>query len=331
MKLIDLGEFGLIARLREAIEESRNPELESWQRLLIGTGDDCAAWRGDPRVQIATTDTLVQGVHFLEGTFTWEELGHKSMAANLSDIAAMGGAALYALVSFSLRADTDVADVLSLFRGMIEEGTRYGVAIEGGNLTTAPILVITIALLGNAGNGMLLRSAARPGDSVAVTGYLGASGAAVAVFKQELDVDHTTKELLRQSHFRPTPRIAEGQEMVRLGVKAAVDISDGLISDLTRICEASQVGARIDAALVPINPALHESVGAKSLEYALAGGEDFELLFTAPAVVVQRVRAALGIPVTVIGEIVAEHPGKVIVRGSTGGIPGTTGWDHFQK
>lgn len=334
MKLFETGEFGLINLLRQAIKRSRDPARPSWQRLLLGAGDDCAAWRGDTSVQLATTDTMVQGVHFLKGTFKWPDLGYKSMASNLSDIAAMGGSPLYALVSLSLPPDMAVEDVLSLFHGMLEEGAKYGVALIGGNITSAPVLVITLTLFGNLpGESMLLRSTASPGDQVAVTGYLGASAAGVAILRRKLRVDRTTKAFLRQAHFRPEPRIAEGQALVRLGVKTAIDISDGLVSDLTRICEASNVGARIYAERVPVHPLLRKAIGKDSLDYALAGGEDFELLFTAPTEIVQQVRSTLTLPVSVIGDIILNHPGSVAVSGGRGKERGPkgTGWDHLKK
>ena len=334
MKLSESGEFGLIELIKQALESSRNADQASWQRLILGAGDDCAAWRGDPSIQLATTDTMGQGVHFLKGSFRWEDLGHKAMAANLSDIAAMGGVPLYALVSLSLPSHTTVENVLSLYQGMIDEGARYGVAIIGGNISQAPLLVITINLLGNLpGQRMLLRSTAQPGEEVAVTGYLGSAAAAVAMFRRKIKVNRATRAFLKQSHFHPEPRIEAGQALLRVGVKTAIDISDGLISDLTRICEASKVGAHIYSERVPVHPDLRQALGRDSTAFALAGGEDFELLFTAAPEIVQEVRSLLGIPVTVVGEIISDHPGQVSVSGRKGKEldPKVKGWDHFQK
>ncbi|MEW6034802.1 MAG: thiamine-phosphate kinase [Chloroflexota bacterium] len=334
MKVSETGEFGLIDLLGKAVSRSSNPDHLSQKRLVVGIGDDAAAWKGDVSLQLATTDTMVEGVHFIPGTFQWEELGWKAMAANLSDIAAMGGSPLYALVSLSLPDSSEVEAVLSLFRGMLDMGSKYGVAVVGGNISSAPVMVITITLLGRLkGQAMLLRSTARPGDRVAVTGHLGASAAAVAMFRETLHPDPETSALLRQAHFHPEPRVAEGQALLKLGVRTAIDISDGLVSDLTHVCEASSVGARVLASDVPVHPAVRAACGPDSLRFALGGGEDFELLFTASNEIVERARATLPVPVTVVGDIVSEHAGKVAVYGKDGKklTPKTTGWDHFRK
>lgn len=332
MQLKQTGEFGLISLIRDAIEKSRDMSVPAWQNLMLGVGDDCAAWKVDTSIQLATTDTMVQGIHFLKGTFKWEDLGHKSMASNLSDIAAMGGIPAYALVSLSLPPDMKTEEVLSLLHGMIDEGSRYDLAIVGGNVTKCPVLAISVTVLGKlSGEAMLSRSNAQPGDQVAVTGYLGASGAFVAAMKRKIKTDRATKAVLKQYHFRPTPRIREGQALLRLGVRTAIDVSDGLVSDLTRICEASNVGARIFADRVPVNPALRKALGKTSIDYALSGGEDFELLFTAPDEVMRSIRADFEIPVSVIGEITRDHPRQVAVSGQKGDKlnPKERGWDHF--
>ncbi|MDO8473358.1 MAG: thiamine-phosphate kinase [Dehalococcoidia bacterium] len=334
MELTQTGEFGLISLIREAIERSRDASSMSWQNLIVSAGDDCAVWKGDKSIQLATTDTMVQGVHFLKGTFKWEDLGHKSMASNLSDVAAMGGIPVYALVSFSLPPDMKTEDVLSLVQGIIDEGAKFGVAIAGGNITRCPVLAISVTLLGKlSGEAMLLRSTAQPGDQVAVTGHLGASAAYVAAFKRKIRTDRATKAVLKHHHFRPQPRIKEGQALLDLGVRTAIDISDGLVSDLTRICEASNVGARIYADRVPVNPALRQALGKAAIDYALTGGEDFELLFTATDEIIRRVRTAIDIPISVIGDITPDHPGQVAVSGQKGERlnPRERGWDHFLK
>lgn len=334
MQLKQAGEFGLISLMRDAIEKSRDISVPAWQNLVLGVGDDCAAWKGDTSVQLATTDTMVQGIHFLKGTFKWEDLGHKSMASNLSDIAAMGGIPAYALVSFSLPPEMKTEDVLSVLHGMIDESSRFDVAIVGGNVTKCPVMTISVSVLGKiSGETMLLRSNAHVGDKVAVTGYLGASGAFVAALKRKIKVDRATKAALKQYHFRPQPRVKEGQALLKQGVTTAIDISDGLVSDLTRICEASNVGARIYADRVPVNPTLRKALGRTAIDYALYGGEDFELLFTAPEEVIRRIRADFDVPVNVIGDVTRDHPGQVAVSGQKGDQlnPKERGWDHFLK
>jgi len=167
MKVSELGEFGLIDLLAEMISGSQNKNAASYQKLIIGIGDDAAAWKDDAATQLVTTDSLFQDVHFRLSTTSWYELGWKALAVNLSDIAAMGGVPMYAVVSLALPPDTEVDDVRALYQGMIELAQRFGVAIVGGDTCRAPLVSITVTVLGSAKDKdgrMLTRSAARPGD-----------------------------------------------------------------------------------------------------------------------------------------------------------------------
>ena len=335
MKVRELGEFGLIDRLAEMVSGGRGKPSAARERLIVGIGDDTAAWRGDSSIQLATVDSLVQDVHFSLETATWEEVGWKSLAVNVSDIAAMGGLPAYALVSLGLPGDTEVEDVIALYRGMVELAAEYRVEIVGGDTVSAPQVVINVTVFGTAGSeeGQILRrSAARSGDRVAVTGVLGAAAAGVEMLGKGLELEAAAAAALREACLRPRPRVAEGRLLVEHGVRAAIDISDGLIADLNHICQESGVGARVDVDRVPVAPAVRQSFGDRALELALAGGEDYELLFTAGAERIERVRAAASCPVTVIGEITTEASGVttlVDTRGSPVRLPGT-GWDHFR-
>jgi len=333
MKVSELGEFGLIDLLAKMVNSARDKKAESWQKLLIGIGDDTAAWQGDTSIQLATVDSLVQGVHFSLDTASWNELGWKAMAVNLSDIAAMGGVPRYALVSLALPRQTEVDDVTALYRGMIELAHHFGVAIVGGDTDCAPLLAITITILGGAEpkKHVLTRSTAKPGEQVAVTGYLGAAAAGLEMLSRQLRFDPEATACLRQAFLHPYPRIAEGQLLVEQGVKTAIDISDGLISDLKQVCKASKVGARIEIDCVPVHPLVKANMGDKSLELALSGGEDYELLFTGSAEVIDKVKRAASCPITVIGEIIAGEVGKITLIDKKG-KPfelRKAGWEHF--
>jgi len=334
MKVSELGEFGLIDLLAKMVYGARDNQAASWQQLLIGIGDDAAAWHGDASIQLATVDTLIQDVHFSLATASWNELGWRAMAANLSDIAAMGGIPRYALVSLALPQHTEVDDVTALYRGMIELAQQSGVAIIGGDISGAPLVAITITILGSTRNRakcVLTRLTAEPGEQVGVTGYLGASAAGLEMLSKQLHFDPEATTYLRNAFLHPYPRIAEGQLLLEQGVKTAIDISDGLISDLKQICKASQVGARIEIDCVPIQPLVKANFGDKSLELALSGGEDYELLFTGSAEVIDRVKRAASCPITVIGEIIAGKAGEVTLIDSKGNpfeLP-KTGWEHF--
>jgi thiamine-monophosphate kinase len=284
-------------------------------------------------MQLATIDSLIEGVHFSLGTTSWRELGWKSLAVNLSDIAAMGGTPAYALVSLALPADTEVEDVAALYEGMLELSRQFGVAIVGGDTCQAPQVSITVAVFGSSPSGKVLRrSTARPGDKVAVTGYLGSAAAGLEMLTGKLRLAPEVAGYLREAFLRPRPRLAEGKLLVERGVKTAMDISDGLLSDLRHICRASRVGARVEVDRLPVHAAVGAHFGNRALELALVGGEDYELLFTAGAEVIDGVRGEVDCPVTVVGEITAGRPGEVGVfdiNGRAVNLPGV-GWEHFK-
>jgi len=333
MKVSELGEFGLIDLLAKMVSGSQNNQSASCQKLIAGIGDDSAAWHGDASTQLATVDSLIQDVHFSLSTISWKELGWKALAVNLSDIAAMGGVPGYALVSLGLPDDTEVEDVAALYEGMIELARQTGVAIAGGDTCRAPVVSITVTVLGSTGNKHILsRSTARPGDNVAVTGYLGSAAAGLEMLANKLQFDPEVAAYLRDAFVRPQPRIAEGQLLVRQGVATAIDISDGLLSDLRQIGKASRVSARIEVGLLPVQPMVRENFGDRALKLALAGGEDYELLFTASIEAINRIRKEAPCPVTVIGEITAGRPGEVNLfdaNGSPVNLP-EAGWEHFR-
>jgi thiamine-monophosphate kinase len=325
MKVSELGEFGLIDLLAKMVGGGQD------EHLLIGIGDDAAAWQGDASIQLATVDSFIQDVHFPSGLASWNELGWKAMAVNLSDIAAMGGLPRYALVSLALPDNTEVDDVTTLYTGMLELAQQFGVAIIGGDISRAPLVAITIAVFGGSQKRQILtRSTAKQGELVAVTGYLGAAAAGLEMLTKGLKFDPQATACFRQAFLHPYPRIAEGQLLVNQGVKTAIDLSDGLISDLNQICKASQVSARVEIERVPIEPRVKAEFGDRALELALSGGEDYELLFTARAEVIDRVKRKAVSPITVIGDIVAGNKGVTVVDSQGKPISLTKrGWEHF--
>ena len=328
MKVSELGEFGLIDLLAK-IAPQGGPE----HHMVVGIGDDAAAWQSDGSTVLATTDAMVEGVHFATGT-SWWELGWKALVVNLSDIAAMGGVPGHALVNLSLPGNTEVDDVTQLYRGMAELANQQKVAVVGGNITSAPVVMITVTVIGRGlKEGLLRRSAAAPGDRIAVTGYLGSAAAGLKLSTGSLKVAPQAAAYLKKSHLQPQPRISEGQVLVKQEVRAAIDISDGLVADVGHVCAASKVGAIVRANAVPIHPQMRKAFGEAAPKMALTGGEDYELLFTAGEQVIEKVKAALGAdcPVTVIGETTGGT--GVVLLGEDGKpyhIDGP-GWDHFRK
>ena len=331
MKVSDLGEFGLIevlARLAPRGDESHH--------LLVGIGDDAAAWQSEAQAVLATTDTLVEGVHFTSLT-PWYQLGWKALAAGLSDVAAMGGEPRYALVALSLTEQTEVQDVSQLYQGMGEAAVRFGVAIVGGNITRAVSTMITVTVIGRVKeNCILTRSAARPGDLIAVSGCVGSSAAGARMLSIGLELQPETDKFLRAAHLQPLPRVACGQHFAARGVKTAIDISDGLLADLGHVCESSRVGAVVRTDWIPVHQTVKDAFPDRYLDLALGGGEDYELLFTAGADTMEGAVnswATVGdCPTSVIGEITAGQ-GVLVVDADGQPYPEiqTAGWDHFKK
>ncbi len=330
MKLWQIGEFGLIEIITEFLNKSgvsNTPEHD----ILIGVGDDAAAWRSQGLPQLGTTDILVQDVHFSLDIITWWELGWKALAVNISDIAAMGGMPKHALVSLGLPSDTEVEQVIELYQGMAEIAKKFDLSIIGGDVIKAPLVIISPSVVGIAGNNILTRSAALPADLIAVTGYLGSSAAGLRMLKAGLEFDKETAYYLRQAHLCPLPRVGEGELLAQHGVRAAIDLSDGLVADLAKICQASKVGARVMTNKVPIHPFVQAAFEQDCLRLALSGGEDYELLFTAQSDVIERTQSLMSSPVTIIGEIVAE-PGQVTLLDEEGKVMEWEGggWEHFR-
>ena len=323
-----MGEFGLINLLAETVGTSTD------KQLIIGIGDDAAAWQGDNLIQLATTDSYIQDIHFSLDTISWPELGWKVMASSLSDIAAMGGVPRYVLVSLGLPPDTDVNDTLTLYQGMLALTKPLGVAITGGETTSSPVVMVTITVLGTTRKPdapILTRSAAQPGEKLAITGTLGAAAAGLKMLSEKLSFDTETTRCLKDAFVHPIPRLVEGEILVRQGVRAAIDISDGLLSDLNHICQQSRVGARIETSRVLIAPAVKANFGDQALELALSGGEDYELIFTASPKIIDHVTGALPCPVTVIGETTADKDCRIVLVDREGKLfqPAVTGWEHF--
>lgn len=315
-----LSEFALIDLLHARMDSARGD-------VVLGIGDDAALLESRAGEQlVACTDTLVAGVHFLPDAAP-ADIGWKSLAVNLSDLAAMGAAPAWALLALTLpRGDADF--VAGFADGFAALARANGVALVGGDTTQGP-LSITVTALGWVPAGRALtRSGAQAGDAVCVTGTLGDAAAALALLR---DGTATPDALLARMH-RPTPRVSAGLALRGLA-RACIDISDGLVADLGHVCIGSGVGAELDADALPLSAALHGAFdAAASCDFALTGGDDYELCFTLAAQRVAEVEArlgALGVPVARIGRIVAGAGVRVAdAQGHTVAVP-HAGWEHF--
>jgi len=334
----DIGEFALIARLQEELGDQADAaaKLGAGTRLLLGIGDDAAVWLGATRAQIATTDTLVEGVHF-PADVPWGDLGWKSLAVNVSDVAALGGAPEYALITLALPAGFLVQDALDFYRGLAEAGRRFGVVVAGGDIVRAPQFIVTVALTGRPslsddGSPLLLRrDAARAGDAIAVSGHLGDSAAGLRLLTGSIDCPPDSADYLRRAHLRPDPPVELGRTAVAAGLRCAIDVSDGLSQDLSHVCEMSGLAAVVHADRLPISDHLRRAFPEQATALAAAGGEDYELLLTGPVETLERLSSQAGVTLAVIGEMVADGPRRPRFLDSRGQeiVLRETGWDHF--
>lgn len=317
-KLSELGEFGLIGRIRD-----RFPAPDGVQ----GIGDDCAVLpQQDGRDTLVSADMLIEGTHFLRDDIPPYRLGWKSAAVNISDIAAMGGRPTATFLSIALPVDLEPCWVDEFLRGYAEISSQFGVALLGGDTTASPDRIcINVTVLGQCPSGTAcLRSAAREGDCICVTGPLGDSAAGLKAILDGVERDANVRFLIDR-HYLPSPRVAEGLRLAATpGVHAMMDISDGIGSDLGHILEASGCGARIDVAALPLSPALRrvcERFGWDPVALATGGGEDYELLFTCTP----EAEQALDLPHTVIGTVTAGTAIEWLGAGRS-----ICGFDHFK-
>ena len=342
MEIQELGEFGVIDLLTRMVVQQRggpNHGADLSFKLTVDNGDDTAAWQTGKATELFTTDTVVEGVHFTRETTPWRDLGWKCISSNVSDIAAMGGLPMYALVTLGLPPETEVSELEQLYEGMMEISNEHGVAIVGGDMVRSPVVFITIGLTGIHAGQPMLRSTARPGDRVAVTGYLGSSGGGLRLMlgaghdsNLSDQVSEEAAEYLRVCHRRPRPAVAEGRILSASGVVTAMDVSDGLADDLSKLCRSSGLSARIHAGQVPVHPLLKQAYPDDYLDLALGGGEDYLLLFTAPAEVMALVMPQLSQGAAVVGELLPGEPGRVSVLDVDGSERPASGagWDHFR-
>jgi thiamine-monophosphate kinase len=319
------GEFSLIARYFDRVRRARL-DVET------GIGDDCALLNiPDKQTLAISTDTLVSGNHFLPD-ISPVDLAHKALASNLSDLAAMGADPAWLTLAITLpEVDEDWLEAFS--DSLFEQINYYDMQLIGGDTTRGP-LSMTLGIYGYVPAGRALkRSGAKPGDWIYVTGTPGDSAAGLAILQDRLHVDNEQDaQWLVKRHLRPTPRILQGQALRDLA-SAAIDLSDGLSSDLGHIVKASDCGAMLDMDAMPFSDAMRRQVEPEqALRWSLAGGEDYELCFTVP----ERNRGALdvaighlGVPFTCIGQMSADVEGIQFSRDGKPVSFDLKGYDHF--
>lgn len=315
MKLKEIGEFGLIRRIRSSLKDSQG-------KAVLGIGDDGAVLKIAPgKLAVFTLDTLVENTHFKWDYASPREVGWKALAVNISDIAAMGGIPTYCVVGLGLSSTLKTSLVDGLYQGLKEVAGHYGIGVVGGDVVRSSQFFITVCLLGEiAGGNISYRSRAKVGDLIFVTGELGAAVAGLTCLNRpHVCLEPRKREFLVQKHLRPSPRLKEGQWIADKRIATAmIDISDGVISDLSRIREESRVGAVLWEERIPIAlPAteLARSIGRSPLDWALYGGEDYELLFTAPSDKKELLEQEADFPVSCIGEVLEWGKGVLLKDG----------------
>lgn len=335
-RISDLGEFGLIELVQEWTREPGHLATRAVSavcRPAVHNGDDAAAvtFVRDHVTELYTTDTMVEGIHFTGETTPWRDLGWKAIASNVSDVAAMGGAPAFALVTLGLPSDTLVDDVRQLYAGMTDICREFGARVIGGDMVRSPVSFITVALTGIATGNPMVRTAAKPGHLVGVTGHVGGSAGGLRIMLDAVGTAAPEADQLVIAHRRPRPHVAEGQTLVANGVSSAMDVSDGLADDLAKLCAASGVAAQLWADKVPADPALQVVFPKDWLDLALYGGEDYVLLFTAPPEMMSTLTNQLDDSAAIVGVIVDGKPGTVTVLDADGNPRhrGGAGWDHF--
>ncbi len=326
--LAEAGELAFIGRIRNLMPGDGGDIVRS-------IGDDCLVTRehGGGRL-LFTVDTFVDEVHFTRSHMTWEEIGARCMAASVSDIAAMSGVPAHTLLSLSMPRTLHLDDAVSLFRGLAATAESYGCPIAGGETTSTPgPLTVTVTVVGRAEpERIVLRSGARDGDAIYVTGFLGDAMAGLEALRR----GEAGYERLKRAFVRPDAKVAVARELTaRFSLGAMIDLSDGLATDLGHICEESGRGAEVEETALPLSAEFRNFmgyIGRDPVEFALSGGEDYGILFTSSDTGLDDVREILGETVTRIGTVTG-RPGVLARKRPDGAaVPLTLrGYEHFRQ
>jgi thiamine-monophosphate kinase len=318
MKIKDIGgEFELLKRVTKPITHQPH--------IICGIGDDCAIIESQPGTYLlVTTDMMVQDDHFHLDWFTPAQVGKKLMESNVSDVISMGGAPEYAFLSMSLTKETEVEFLEDFYRGLYESAERHTVLLLGGDTTHGTEYVFNITLTGKVpAKGCRLRSMACPGDMICVTGTLGGSTAGLKLLLKK-------KEGYLMDHLEPRSRTTGEGNLIARYAHAMIDVSDGLGSEVTHICERSHTGAEIFRDRIPISEKTRQSadiLGEDPYDFALYGGEDFELVFTIPGESISKLEKEFS-DFTIVGRILEQKAGIHIIHNGKK-EPVLKGYDHF--
>jgi len=308
----------------------------------VGIGDDCAILKPEAgRVLLATTDLLIEDVHFRRRWATPEDIGWKSLAVNVSDVASMGGRPRWALIALACPEGVGLDEGEAFYAGVQALAKEHDVIVVGGDTAASPQgWIVNITLLGDAAVKPIMRSTAKVGDAIAVTGTVGRSAAGLALLESATapgGVADATRLDVTAAHLRPRPRTREGQWLAAAGgVTAMIDLSDGLATDLGHLCEESAVGARVELARLPVSPTVHavaKALDCDALAWATGGGEDYELLLACEPGAFERLAsglaAATGTQLTSVGEMTDAADGVHYLDAGGRAVSVRAGFEHF--
>ena len=330
-----MDENKIIKYLSENINSpSKTGEL--FNHVSLGIGDDAAIINSQD-TSVITTDSMSEGVHFSRTWTSWENLGWKSISISQSDIASMGAQPIYSVINLCIPDDLSIDNIKDLYKGMVQATNKFGGQIVGGDTVRSNKIIISVTMVGsyqekNISSPILplKRSNASPGDLIGVTGTLGCARGGLISYNKTLSTTQKNINHLQNAFSKPIPRIKDGIILSKYGATSAIDISDGLINDLEKLCLASNVSSKINTKNIPTDQILQTTFPRKFLEIALVGGEDYELLFTINPDSLQNIQEQCPSTISIIGEI--SPPSTEIIKIDGNPIPNHLRkqlWNHF--
>ena len=332
----NINEKKIIQNIIDKTGDLSKYKMPKGLEIIKGIGDDAAYWKSGDFGYCITSDTLVENVHFKLMYFSADKLGEKAVAVNLSDIAAMGANPMGMLINLGVTNNITEKWINDFYEGITKLALKYNCPVIGGDIVKSEILNITVTCIGNKKSNIknknifLNRESLNPGDLVYVSGYLGNSKAGLQILNL-LKTDLNDNEIyLKNSHLNPVPRIELGIDLNEIGITSCIDISDGLLLDSSRLSEASKVNIDINASVLPISQQLKDVFPQEYKNFALSGGEDYELLFTSPPnnkENIKKIAEKNELNLSIIGEV-KNGNGEIMVDGS---LTAPKGWDHFDN
>ena len=332
----NINEKKIIQNIVDKTGDLSRYKMPQGLEIIKGIGDDAAYWKSEDFGYCVTSDTLVENVHFKLMNFSADKLGEKAVAVNLSDIAAMGANPMGMLINLGVTNDITEKWINDFYDGITKLALKYNCPVIGGDIVKSEILNISVTCIGykklniKNKNIFLNRESVNPGDLVYVSGYLGNSKAGLEILNL-LKTDLNDSEIyLINSHLTPVPRIELGIDLNEIGITSCIDISDGLLLDSSRLADSSIVNININSSMLPISEELNIVFPEECKNFALGGGEDYELLFTASPhnqENIKKIAKKNELNLSIIGEV-NNGNGEIMLDGS---LTDPKGWEHFES